>query len=103
MPKSRYAEVLPLILLVLIAGGIWAFAQLADEVKEGETRRFDERVLLSLRNPADRSDPLGPAWVEETERDFTALGGVAVMVAADARDQRASCCSTARKAPPSWS
>jgi len=77
--KTRYAELVPLILLVLVAGGIWVFAQLADEVKEGETRRFDERVLLSLRNPADRSDPLGPAWVEETERDFTALGGVAVM------------------------
>lgn len=79
MPKSRYAEVLPLILLVLIAGGIWGFAQLADEVREGETRRFDERVLLALRNPADRADPLGPPWVEESERDFTALGGVAVM------------------------
>ncbi len=78
-PKSRYAEVLPLILLVAIAGGIWAFAGLAGEVKEGETRRFDERVLLALRNPADRADPLGPAWVEESERDFTALGGVAVM------------------------
>jgi len=77
--KTRYAELVPLVLLVLVAGGIWVFAQLADEVKEGETRRFDERVLLSLRNPADRSDPLGPAWVEETERDFTALGGVAVM------------------------
>lgn len=79
MRKSRYAEVLPLILLVLIAGGIWAFAVLADEVREGETRSFDERVLLALRNPADRADPLGPPWVEETERDFTALGGVAVM------------------------
>jgi undecaprenyl-diphosphatase len=77
--KTRYAELVPLVLLVLVAGGIWIFAQLADEVREGETRRFDERVLLSLRNPADRSDPLGPAWVEETERDFTALGGVAVM------------------------
>jgi undecaprenyl-diphosphatase len=78
-PKTRYAELVPLVLLVLVAGGIWMFAQLTDEVKEGETSRFDQRVLLSLRNPADRSDPLGPAWVEETERDFTALGGVAVM------------------------
>ncbi|HEY0511699.1 MAG TPA: phosphatase PAP2 family protein [Thermoanaerobaculia bacterium] len=74
-----HAELVPLVLLVLIAGGIWAFAYIADDVREGETRTFDERVLLSLRNPADRSDPLGPAWVEETERDFTALGGVGVM------------------------
>ncbi len=77
--KPRQPELLPLIALIVVAGGIWIFGGLAGEVKEGETRRFDERVLLSLRNPADHSDPLGPAWVEETERDFTALGGVAVM------------------------
>lgn len=72
-------ELLPLIALILLAGGIWTFAELADEVREGETRQLDERILLAMRNPADRSDPLGPRWVEETERDFTALGGVAVM------------------------
>jgi undecaprenyl-diphosphatase len=79
LQTSRHAEVLPLVLLVLFAGGIWAFAELADEVKEGGTRQFDERVLLAFRNPANQKDPLGPPWVEETERDFTALGGVAVM------------------------
>jgi len=79
IPKKLYAELLPLIALVLLAGGIWMFAELADEVREGETRQIDERILLAMRNPADRSDPLGPPWVEETERDFTALGGVAVM------------------------
>jgi undecaprenyl-diphosphatase len=77
--RSLHPELLPLIALVVIAGGIWIFAELADEVREGETRRIDTRILLALRNPADRSDPLGPPWVEETERDFTALGGVAVM------------------------
>ncbi len=50
----------------------------AGEVKEGETRRFDERVLLALRESADRADPWA-GLVEESERDFTALGGVAVM------------------------
>ncbi|HSU82229.1 MAG TPA: phosphatase PAP2 family protein, partial [Thermoanaerobaculia bacterium] len=77
--RSLHPELLPLIALIVIAGGIWIFAELADEVKEGGTRQIDTRILLALRNPADRSDPLGPAWVEETERDFTALGGVAVM------------------------
>ncbi len=77
--KTRYAEVLPVVLLVLIAGGIWAFAGLTEEVKEGGTRRFDERILLALRNPANHTDPLGPPWVEEVERDFSSLGGVAVM------------------------
>jgi undecaprenyl-diphosphatase len=73
------AELLPLLLLVLVAGGIWAFAGLADEVMEGGTHRIDERILLALRNPADRSDPIGPRWLEESERDFTALGGVGVL------------------------
>lgn len=77
--RSLHSELWPLIALVVIAGGIWIFAELADEVKEGGTRRIDTQILLALRNPADRSDPLGPPWVEETERDFTALGGVAVM------------------------
>ncbi len=65
--------------LCLIAGGLWAFAALADEVAERETQSFDRRILLSLRNPGDLSDPLGPHWVEEIGRDFTALGGVAFL------------------------
>jgi undecaprenyl-diphosphatase len=72
-------ELLPLLILVLVAGGIWAFAELADEVREGETRRVDERLLLALRNPADRADPLGPRWLEEMQRDFTGLGGFPVL------------------------
>jgi undecaprenyl-diphosphatase len=77
--KRLHAELLPLVALVLLAGGIWAFAELADEVREGETRQIDERIILAMRTPGDPNDPIGPRWVEETERDFTALGGVAVM------------------------
>ena len=72
-------ELVPLILLVLIAGGVWTFIELADEVSEGETRAMDRAVLLALREPADLSDPLGPVWLEEVVRDFTALGGFAVL------------------------
>jgi undecaprenyl-diphosphatase len=73
------AELLPLLLLVAMAGGVWVFAELAEEVTEGDTRQLDERVLLALREPGDRSDPLGPRWVEETGRDFTALGAISVL------------------------
>lgn len=69
----------PLVLLGLVAGGAWLFAELAGEVVEGETHAFDERVLLALRTPGDPADPLGPGWVEEMGRDVTALGGVAVV------------------------
>ena len=37
-----------LAVLILIAGGVWLFAELADEVLEGETAHFDERVLLRM-------------------------------------------------------
>lgn len=73
------SEYLLLILVMLICGGTWAFIELADEVIEGETHATDEAILLAMRNPADRSDPLGPGWVEEMGRDFTALGGIAVL------------------------
>ncbi len=72
-------ELLPLILLVPIAGGVWLFAGLADEVGEGETRKVDRAVLLALREPADLSDPIGPPWMEEAVRDFTGLGSMAVL------------------------
>ncbi len=65
-------------LLVLLAA-VWGFVELADEVFEGETGGFDRWLILALRNPADLSDPLGPAWLEELGRDFTALGGVGVL------------------------
>ncbi len=79
-PPFLRIELVPLLALVLVAGGIWLFAALADEVNEGDTHQVDEQILLALRNPANRSDPLGPRWLEEMERDFTALGGVGVLI-----------------------
>ncbi len=65
-------------LLVLLAA-VWGFVELADEVFEGETGGFDRWLILALRNPADLTDPLGPAWLKELGRDFTALGGIGVL------------------------
>src|SRR5690606_6232517 len=45
----------------------------------GDTHAVDEKILLAMRNPEDRSDPIGPRWAEEMGRDFTALGGTAVL------------------------
>ena len=70
-----------LIFAVLVAvGGVWAFAELSDEVLEGSTQAFDERVLLAMRHADDLADPVGPDWLEEVGRDLTALGGVAVLL-----------------------
>jgi hypothetical protein len=68
-----------LVTLLLVAGAIWGFAELADDVLEGETATFDERLLLALRTADDPTDPLGPGWFEEMARDITGLGGFGVL------------------------
>lgn len=72
-------ELATLLLMVAVAGGVWCFVELADEVTEGDTQNFDRAILLAFRNPDDLSDPIGPKWVEEIGRDVTALGGVAIL------------------------
>jgi undecaprenyl-diphosphatase len=69
-----------LLAVVLIGGGFWGFAELADEVADGETHAFDRATMLALREAHDPADPLGPAWVEFVARDVTSLGGTAVLV-----------------------
>lgn len=61
------------------AAAFYLFIAVADEVMEGEAGSLDREILLALRTPGDRSDPLGPPWLEETMRDFTALGGTGVL------------------------
>ena len=68
-----------LMALVLIAGGIWLTATVAEEVIEGDTHTIDTQILLALREPGDHSDPIGPVWFEEIMRDLTALGGTALL------------------------
>lgn len=59
---------------------LFAFAKLGEEMVEGDTRAFDEYLLLALRSHDDPSDPIGPRWFEEMMRDFTALGGTGVLI-----------------------
>ena len=54
-----------LVSLAIIAAGIWLFWVMAVGILDGETTVFDERFLLSLRNPDDLNDPIGPHWIEE--------------------------------------
>lgn len=72
-------EAATLAALLVAAGGIWLFVELADDVLEGDTAAVDETLLLALRAPTDSSDPLGPTWVEELARDVTGLGGAGVL------------------------
>lgn len=67
------------ILLALVAGLIVIFLLLLNYVSAGTPGSFDRNLLLALRSPTDVADPLGPGWVEEMGRDFTALGGVPIL------------------------
>jgi undecaprenyl-diphosphatase len=63
-------------LAVLLAIG---FFWISRAVAAGRMENLDERLLLAMRESDDLSDPVGPKWVEEVGRDFTSLGGVAVL------------------------
>ena len=61
-----------------MAAGVLIFATIAISVKQGATQEFDRRLLLAMRHPGDLS-PIGSRSVQETARDFTSLGGTAVL------------------------
>lgn len=67
------------VVLLLVAGSIGVFIEMAGEVKEKETQRLDERLLLAMREPGNTADPIGSARVEEMARDLTALGGFTIL------------------------
>lgn len=76
-PRNWSMSVLTVI--ALCAAGLWGFLELTDEVLDGETQSFDERILMSMRAANDPTDPIGDRWLEEMGRDLTALGGMTVL------------------------
>lgn len=72
-------DLLTLVGLAVIVVTGWLVAELADEVLEGTTQRYDEWVLRALREPGSTTDPLGPEWFEDMWRDITALGSGTVL------------------------
>ena len=77
--RLPHLELPVLLVLAFCSACIWLFIMVADAVRAGGSREFDEWLLLALRNGTDKSDPVGPRWVEEMARDFTGLGGVATL------------------------
>lgn len=55
------------------------FGEVVDDVLEGDSHVLDEKILLMLRDPDNIQSPLGPGWLEEMMRDFTALGGIGLL------------------------
>ena len=77
--RLRLNEFAPLLTFLLVGLCGFLFVKLAGEVMAGDTLAFDRAILLSLRNPANLADPIGPTWIEESARDFTGLGGHAIL------------------------
>jgi undecaprenyl-diphosphatase len=73
------AERITLVSVIVAAVLLFAFATIANAVGRGSTHAFDEWLLIALRTPGDLADPIGPMWVEEMMRDFTALGSTGVL------------------------
>lgn len=78
--RFSWGQFVTLAALLVLAGGVLAFAAIVDEALEGETRGFDERILRALRRADDPSQPIGPFWLEIMMGDFTALGSHAVLL-----------------------
>ncbi|MCB1343596.1 MAG: phosphatase PAP2 family protein [Pseudooceanicola sp.] len=72
-------ETVTLLAFLAIAGGLWAFIGLSEEMLEGDLHAFDRTVLLALRDPADPATPIGGHSAAIALRDLTALGGFTVL------------------------
>lgn len=78
--KLARTEFSILFITFIISGLVWSFIGLADYAQSGVSQQFDRTILLSMRSETNTSDPLGPGWLEETARDFTALGSIPVLL-----------------------
>src|SRR6516162_5635655 len=76
-PTIQRTRTMPFVLT--IAGLVFAFGLIAQEVVRGKTLAFDRLIMLSLRSAADPSVPIGPAWLPEAARDVTSLGSMIVL------------------------
>jgi undecaprenyl-diphosphatase len=72
-------EALVLVTAFVIVLALYGFAEIILELREGEMRHFDERLLRALRTPDDPAVLIGPPWVAEAVTDITALGGTVIL------------------------
>ena len=77
-------ELAVLLGVFVVVAGTWGFIELADQVRDERTQKFDDWAVRALRRADDARVPIGPDWTQEVARDLTALGGVTVLLLATA-------------------
>jgi undecaprenyl-diphosphatase len=77
--QNRRREIGLILAFAIVAGLIWGFIALSDEVFEGDADPFDRTVAAAMQGPGPGYDPIGPSWLEELARDVTALGSYAFL------------------------
>lgn len=65
---------------MLIVGIALGMFELAAGLAQNAETNLDHRIVLSLRQPENLYRMIGPLAFEESMRDFTALGGYAVLI-----------------------
>ena len=59
LTRGGKTEFRTLATLLIVVALLLVFGVVANEMNEGETRAFDNAVLLAMRNPANHADPIG--------------------------------------------
>ncbi len=68
------------IVLGVVIAGIVVFVALACAIGSPLIQSIDEAVIRALRTDDEALGPRWPAWFQEVARDYTALGGYAVLM-----------------------
>jgi len=67
------------IVLGVVIAGVIIFVGLAGAIGSPLVQSFDESLIRALRTDDAAQSPRWPAWFQEVARDYTALGGYAVL------------------------
>jgi undecaprenyl-diphosphatase len=62
-----------------VVASLWCILKIADAQATTETADLEHQILASMRDADNPSRMIGPRFAEEAMRDFTALGGYAVL------------------------
>jgi undecaprenyl-diphosphatase len=72
-------EIGPIAAVLTVGVFLLMFRNIAEEVGEGDTHRFDSTIMYALRVPGHPGTPLGPAWLTTALTDVTSLGSITVL------------------------